>query len=336
MKKYIVPGVIGLIVVIGVAATIYWKSSAGPAAVSFSDTYDFGDIVQGEQREHVFAVRNERAGDLFVDRVVVSYASTVVSVDSLLPAGGEGQVHLKVDTEKLRGSLRESARIYFTDESLDPVWLYLKGRVVLPVEIAPHDRIYFFTVKGEAPEEEILIINHQDRPLEIGAVTSSNPLFRVESETVERQTRYRLSVALDAATPLGRHESTITVSTDSPEFPSLEIKALAIVEDVVSTSLASVAFPRVLYDALDREAISQKVVLVKKHQGTDFEVVRATADLPFLSVQVTPDQPGESYLVYVRIVQSRAERGEFEGTLVIETNDPEFREIRLPISGTIL
>ncbi|UCF18607.1 MAG: DUF1573 domain-containing protein [Gemmatimonadota bacterium] len=327
---------LAIIVLIVIGVAVVWRSVSGPETASFTDTHDFGDIVQGEQLEHVFVVRNEKANDLRVDRVVVSYASEVLAVDSVLPAGGDARIRLRVDTKSLRGNLKETARIYFTDESDEPMWLYLRGRVVLPVEIAPQDRVYFFTVKGEGPEQEIQIINHQNRPLQVLGVTSSNPLFRVESEEVERQARFALSVTLDPTTPLGRHESTITVSTDSPEYPSLQIEALAIVEDIVSTSLSRVDFPKVLYDQLDREVISRKVVLVKKHEGQDFEVVRATTDLPFLSVEVAADKPGASYLVYVRIMKGEAERGEFEGTLVIETNDSEVPELRLPITGTIL
>ncbi len=337
-KAFLLAGLVVIVLagVAVVAVAVWWKGFAGGEAVSFTAAHDFGVVVQGEQLEHVFSVRNDKSTDLFVDRVLVTYASEVVSVDSVLPAGGEGRVRLRTDTRRLRGSLKESARIYFTDPGLDPIWLYLQGRVVLPVEIAPQDRVYFFTVKGEAPEQEILVINHQERPLEILEVTSTNSLFRVESQEIERRNRYRLAVGLDPATPIGRHRSTITVTTDSPDYPSLEIEALAIVEDIVSTSLSRVDFPKIMYDALDMEVVGRKIVLVKKHEGVDFEVVRATTDVPFLTVEVTPDKPGESYLVYVRIVQRRAERGEFEGTLLIETNDPQFPELKLPITGTIV
>lgn len=339
MKKAILAilliGVV-LILVVAVALGVLWKRFSGSDPIVFTSTHDVGVVVQGEQLEHEFSVRNERPNDLHVDRVVVSYASTLLSVDSVLPAGGEARLRLTTNTENLRGTLQETARIYFTDPNVDPLWVALEGRVVLPVEIAPRDRVYFFTVKGEGPEQEIRVINHQDRALEVLNVASSNPLFQVELHEVQRRSEFKLDVRLDSATPLGRHESTITITTDSPDFPSLEVKALAIVEDVVSTSLSRVDFPKVLYDALDNEVVARKVLLVKKHKDQGFEVLRATTDVPFLSVEVTPDKTGEGYLVYVKIEQSRAERGEFGGTLIIETNDPEYPEFKLPITGTIL
>lgn len=336
MKRTVLLAGAVAILLVGVAIGVYLKRSSDPEATSLTATHDFGDVVQGEQLEHLFSVHNDKPDDLVVDKVIPSYASEVVSFDPVLPAGGEGQVRIRTDTGKLRGSLRESARIYFTNAEVEPIWLYLRGRVVLPVEVAPRDSVYFFTVKGESPEQELRVINHQERPLEVLEVASSNPIFRVETEEIEQRSRYRLAVTLDPAVPLGRHQSTITVTTDSPEFPSLEIEALAIVKDVVSTSLSRVAFPRVAYDALDREVISRKIVRVEKHEGVDFEVVSATTDLPFLSVSVVPDEPGKSHDVYVKIEQSKAKRGQFEGTLVIETNDPQYSEFRLPVSGTIL
>lgn len=336
MKKALLLAGVAVIVLAGIAIGAYWKFVSDPEAISFTATHDYGVVVQGDRLEHVFSVHNDKPIDLRVERVVVSYATEVVSIDSLLPAGGDGRIRLRTDTENLRGSLRESARLFFTDPDVEPMWLYMQGRVVLPVEIAPQDRVYFFTVKGEGPEKEIEVINHQERPLEVLGVTSTNPLFAVELQEIERSNRYRLAVSLDPATPLGRHRSTITVTTDSPEYASLEIQALAIVEDIVSTSLSRVDFPKVLYDALDREVISRKIVLVKKHEGVDFRVIRATTDVPFLSVRIVPHRPGESYNVIIKIEQSKAEKGQFEGTLLIETNDPQYPELVLPITGTIV
>ncbi len=336
MKRALLIAGIVLFLVVVIALGILWQRFSSTGRISFAATHDVGVVVQGEQLEHEFSIHNDRSVDLHVDRVVVSYASTVVSIDSVLPAGGDARLRIKTNTAELRGTLQETARIYFTDPGVDPMWVALEGRIVLPVEIAPRDRVYFFTVKGEGPEREIRVINHQDRPLEILDVASSNPLFKVELREVERRSQFKLDVRLDSAAPVGRHESTITVTTDSPDYPSLDIKALAMVEDIVSTSLSRVAFPKVQFDALDNEVIARKVILVKKHRGQGFEVLRASTDVPFLSVNITPDKTGEGFLVYVKIEQRRATRGTFEGTLVIETNDPDFPEFRLPITGTIL
>ncbi|NIM47703.1 MAG: DUF1573 domain-containing protein [Gemmatimonadales bacterium] len=333
-KAALVAGVT-VIVLVGIAFAVYRAWLGARDSVSYDAEFDVGKVVQGEQVEHTFAVRNESPNDLAVQRVLTSYA-TMATFDSILPAGSEWRVKLSIDTRNLKGALNEFAKVELRDAERSPFVLRLRGRVAPPVELDPRDRVYFFTVTGEAPREEVFLINHLDRPLEIVDVTCSNPAFVVETEVVEQGREYKLTVALTPATPVGRHRGTITVTTDSPDYPSLDIQLRAFVEDIVSTSVQRVDFARIPFDALDRKTVSEKTVLVKKHRGEDFQVTAATADVPFLSVKVAADEPGQSYLIYVTIERDRAERGEFEGTLLIETNDSDFPRLELPIAGIIL
>lgn len=327
-------GAIALVVVV-VGLTSVWARFSGPGLISRTRTHDFGDVVQGESVERVFVVGNDGASDLKIAEVI-PWASTVVSVDSVVPARGEAQIRIRLDTRNLKGALNELVKVQFVGRDQLPLWLQLRGRVVLPVQLAPADRAYFFTVVGEAPEEELEIINHQDAPLEILGVTSDNPRFRTTFRTVEAGQRYKLTIALDPMTPSGRHEAKISVRTDSRDYPSLEIEGWARVRDIVSTSISRVDFARIRFDDLDLPVVNRKTVLVAKHRGTDFQVRRATTDVSFLDVEVVPQNPGQSFLIHVKIDDRRARRGEIEGTLVIETNDPAFARLELPITGTIL
>ncbi len=126
------------------------------------------------------------------------------------------------------------------------------------------------------------------------------------------------------------------MSTDSREYPSLDLLAWARVKDVVSTSISELNFSRLDSKSLNMLAVSRRTVLVEKHQGTNFQVLRATTDVPFLGVEIETQEPGQSFLVHVTIVEERADKGVFEGTLVIETNDPEFARLELPIRGDIV
>jgi hypothetical protein len=53
-------------------------------------------------------------------------------------------------------------------------------------------------------------------------------------------------------------------------------------------------------------------------------------------VHFEPRADGESYLVKVALVPKRAKKGKLTGTLTIETNDPAFPKLVLPIVGTIV
>lgn len=328
--------VVGILVAAAlVGGALFDRWSVAGGGLSRTTTHDLGDVIQGAQVEHVFVLGNDRDADLRIE-AVVPWASTVVSVDSVLPAGDEGRIRLRLDTRPFRGPFTELVKVRFADDAEAGRWLRLRGRVVLPVQVEPKDRVYFFTVTGEEAEERLEIVNRQDRRLAVLDVRSSNPLFAAALEPIEPGRRYGLRIALAPSAPVGTHRGTISLTTDSPDYASLDVEVWARIQHPVHTSISRVDFARILFDALDLQAVSRKTVLVEKHRGTDFAVVGARTDVPFLSVAVVPQQPGRSFLVHVQIDRSRAARGAFRGTLVIETNDPEFPRFELPVTGEIL
>ena len=307
-----------------------------PGGISSATAYDFGDVVQGQPVEHEFAWRNNAATPLAVDTVITAYASTLLAADSLVPAGGEGRLRLRVETRRLLGPVNELVKVRFKDAARRPVWFLLRGRVVAPIELAPQDRVYFFTFRGEGPDHEILVVNHQDRRLGLLAVRSDNPRFRVRTDTVTAGSRYRLTVSLDPATPVGRDSARIELRTDSPQYPSLTIPARAFVDDVVSAFPRAVDFGQISFNSIDEQVIGKKVILVQKHQGSGFKVLGATLDVPYMDVAVEPQPAGQRFLVNVTIVKRRARPGDIHGTLRITTNDPAHPEFVLPVSGKML
>ncbi len=328
-------GAVALIAAIVVGALSLLRPFSGPGLMSRTTTHNVGEVVQGKVVEHVFILGNEASTDVRISEVL-PWASEVISVDSVLPAGGEGRVRVRLETQGYEGPINEPIKVRFADEERLPIWFQLRGRVVLPVQVAPKEHVYFFSVTGEAPEEVLEVINHEDEPLQILGVSSDNPLFTATTETLDQGRRYKLTVSLDPAAPPGQHESTITVNTSSSDYSTIEILGWARVKDVVSISISEVYFARFPIESLNMVAVARKTVLVEKHQGTDFQVVRAEGDIPFMDVEIEPKEAGRSFYVHVTIDEDRAEKGEFSGTLIIETNDPNHPRFELPITGEIL
>jgi hypothetical protein len=326
-----------LIAIAGVGLAVSRRSAASRADRGFDPDYRFGEVVQGTPVEHTFRVRNDDRDELRIKRLGTSFGLTVDGVDSVIPAGRTGDIRLRVDTKGRRGSVVEFANVYSTADSLRPfARLRMTGSIVLPLQLSPQDRVYFFSTRGAPEQREIMVTNHLSTPLTIRSATSSNPVFSVRQQTLEAGKRYKLTVALDPNAPAGRHEGTITLATNQPAYASVPIKALAIVNDVVSTSPKVVAFSSILMESADAPVVGRKEVVVRKQGGTDFKVLRAATDVPFLAVEVKPGRRPNDFVVHVRIVKSRAKRGDFGGTLTIETNDPAFPQLKLPITGKLV
>jgi hypothetical protein len=328
---------VALIVLSGIGVAMYRGSDDDKRGAFPDKDYEFGEVVQGKVVEHAFTVRNSTDRDLVVRRVSALGAVAVTKVDSVIGPGRMGHIHLRFDTRNRRGAVIELANIYTADDSVrSAATLRMRGIVVLPLQLSPQDRVYFFTATGERERRDVEVINHHARRLRIVAVTSDNPLFSAAHQTLDEGKRYRISVVLDPRTPVGRHQGRIVVRTDNPAYAAVPILASAFVDERVSTTPKKVDFSTVPFEAVGRPVLGDKQVLVKKYRGTDFRVLRVSTDVPFLDVAAKPHKDGESVLVTIRIHKQRARRGPLRGTLTIETNDPAFRQLKLPITGNLL
>ena len=316
-----VASAVAVVVLAGIGIAMY-RDSNDDAGVFPDKDYEFGEVVHR---------------DLLIRRVSPLGAVVVTKVDSVVRPGRAGKIHLRFDTRNWRGAATQLANVYTADDSIRPAaTLRLRGIVVLPLQLSPHDRLYFFTATGEPERRDVELINHQPRPLKILSVTSDNPAFSVAHRAVENGRRYRVSVALDPRTPVGRHQGRVIVRTDNPAYAAVPIVVSAFVDERISTMPKRIDFSTIPLEAVGRPVIGDKQVLVKKHRGTDFQVLRVSTDLAFLEVTAKPHKQGESVMVMIRIQKQRARRGPIQGTLTIETNDPAFPQLKVPITGNLV
>jgi hypothetical protein len=328
---------VGLVAIGGAALAVARRPTAGGGDPGFAPDYKFGEVVQGTPVEHTFTIRNGGSETLRIKRLGTSFGLNVLHVDSVIPEGGTGRIQLRVPTAGRRGAVTEFANLYSAADSGRPFTrLRMIGDVVMPLQLSPQDRVYFFTSKGEAERREITVTNHLGKPLTIRSVASSNPVFSVQQQALEPGKKYKLTVALDPNAPVGKHEGTITVATDHPAYAVVPIPTVAIIDDVVSTEPKRVSFSSMPLEQADKAVIGQKQIVVERHRSGNFKVLRATADVPFLAVEVAPGNRPNKFVIDVRIVKKQAKRGPFEGTLIIETNDPAFPQLKLPISGNLV
>ena len=181
-------------------------------------------MVQGERIEHAFEVRNRGGADLVVEEVR-SEVLAVEGFDRVVPAGGSGRIRVAMDTSKVHGVGRLSVRVFTNDPGAPQATLGLDARVVKPLEVEPRDRVYFF----KAGEEKRALVRYGDRPVAVTGISCDSPRFRPSWKPLAPGERYEVTVALDPATPAGKHEATVTVTTDHPDFPVLRIPVRALI-----------------------------------------------------------------------------------------------------------
>jgi Protein of unknown function (DUF1573) len=199
-------------------------SEQAPKAEFPDRRHDFGAVVQGRQIEHAFEVRNRGGSDLVIEEVT-SELLAVEGFDKVIPAGGSGRIRVALDTSGVYGVGKLAVRVFTNDPKAPAATLGLDARVVKPLEVEPRDRIYFFS----GGEERRALVRYGDRPVSVTGISCDSPHFHPSYKPLSPGERYELTVVLDPATPAGKYEGIITVTTDSPDFPELRIPVRALV-----------------------------------------------------------------------------------------------------------
>jgi hypothetical protein len=75
--------------------------------------------------------------------------------------------------------------------------------------------------------------------------------------------------------------------------------------------------------------------MIYQSGGSDFRV-RLRSDLPELDLKWERGQQGDRYQATVSLIRAKLRPGVLRGAIVIETNDSQFPEITVPVSGAIL
>jgi hypothetical protein len=78
-----------------------------------------------------------------------------------------------------------------------------------------------------------------------------------------------------------------------------------------------------------------QILMVYRKNTTDFEI-KATSDIPFLRIESEQGPLGDRWENTIWLDPERVQPGDIEGTIVIETNDPEVPRLEVPVTGRLL
>ena len=115
----------------------YYKKRGSPTVAKFEETvFDFGRIVQGDPVRPRFSFRNPSSRDLVVEKIHdPNRFITDRTQKRLIPAGESAEIHLELNTARLRRRFRHVVFVQF-EPVREMVALRIKGWVYTAEEIA--------------------------------------------------------------------------------------------------------------------------------------------------------------------------------------------------------
>lgn len=310
-----------------------------PKATFYETIFDAGTVDAGHEVAHKFKVKNTGKSDLTIQSVNPSCGCTVSDFTKTIPPGQEGTVTLTVKTEGFRGEIQKTATVVSNDPLNPNVTLTIKANVKPVIDIQPAAYLSIQVEKGQPAEGKVTLINNDKQPLKILAVESQNPEFTTELKTVENGRRYDLIAKLNKTDAPGRYNTSVTVTTDNKKQEKLNIPVMVHIAARVEVSPERLVYGRISLESLDKNPrgamlLNRTISVQSRNQG--FKVTSAQSTLPFIQTEViNPAQDNLPYNVRITVARDKLPKGPFNGMVIVRTNDKEFSEFKIPVTGEV-
>lgn len=268
---------------IGAALSTPAAEVAAPQIQCQEATYDFGSRDASESVEHTFILKNTGAADLEIKKVQPACGCTTAELDkNIIPPGDSAKIAAKLSLAGRSGEVQKTILIESNDQANPALQLAIKGIVGNEFQVTPPILILHQPAQGE-PATGAVQITSNGKPFRITRVESSDSSIIVRADPMPDGLSHQISAALEKIPDSDPHSFFITLQTDNPRKPTVEIPATIVLQKKIL-----VAPERILLRQGD--AISKKYVVLKSADGTPLEIKEISTPDPAIRVDYTSVQ----------------------------------------------
>ncbi len=308
-----------------------------PKPVCVESRFQFGRVVRGTLVQHDFVVENRGTGPLIITHITMTAPLTATRLPRVAP-GERGSIPIELDTSAIDGPFDGQIILFLNDTATPEIRLSFAGEVFETVELSPLSAFFIATTRNRPKEQSIEIINHEPQPLRILKVEHPTERFTTKLDTLEDGRRYRLTVLMSGIGPAGKHTERILVHTSSPVRPVINVPANTWLRERVYTfpdevDLGALPFQKIRQNPGLLDRLTQ-TLMVYQAGGKTFEI-KAHTDLTQITITAERGPQGDRWQLTIRI-NAGAQPGVINGSILVETNDPEFKTLTVPVRGMLL
>lgn len=309
---------------------------AGWAEKLFEErSYDFGTVPGGFDARHVFVGRNVfgepvrlagfivacgctevRVGDI---RVRPDYPNQQIMLDEsrriVLQPGETVEIEMALDTRKFVGEHKTTAvTVVFDRPSYSTVRLQMAAYIRQDVVTNPGAVVFGTVAQGETAKQTVEIEYAGGFDWRITTIRWNPELFDVtagESYRRLRRVGYRLQVSLKPTAPAGIVRDTITVRTNDPTTPEINIPVEASILPALTITPSTLALGNV-----PRGTEVKKTLIVRGNE--EFRIKEVRTSSPTVTVDFNRDRVAKIHMVSLRFRAS--DDGDHEVLVEVETD----------------
>jgi hypothetical protein len=296
---------------------------------------EFEPVDQGEVLTWGMQVTNQGDGDLMLEAVPNCRCLVVRSERKLAP-GETRRIQVWANTADFPGPFSKKIYLYTNDPEIPVREIPVEGYVEPAYEFVREGDSETIYVPEEGKVERIVLAVDPDRPFEIldTELSGASGTVHVEEwqgEVTDDETGitreavgYEISLFLSPTVTNNRTLMSLTVETDSEDFPFLRYTTH--VQGGVAADPVSVFF-----GALGE--VPKSVTVLVRHPALSFNVLEVTSDHPSVRAEIV-DETNPSEKVVRLMYNGEAAFGPLQGTLTI-TLDQRPYEIVVPFRGEV-
>ena len=301
-------------------------------------TFHFEIVGLHAPLEHTFQFENSGKEILRLGKVTLTPPLEYVKSTSKVPPGEKGSVTVRLGEPRAKGDYAGQVELAFKNPGASNLVFQVHGTISPGIECVPMPAFFVSTQRGQPKQASIQIINHEKEPVDILRVEHTSTRFTTGLETVEPGRRYGLTLNFKAEGKPGRFAEPITLVTSSKQQPRVIIQANTQIKERVYAFPDVLDFGRIrIEDLKARPELAQWLtqdLMIYQNGGKDFRITART-DLPFLKLAPEASKLKDRYQIKVEVIPEKLKPGQIDSSIAIETNDPEFSSLSIPVKTVV-
>lgn len=307
----------------------------GSPKIELSATeWDFGERWSGEPAATVLTVRNVGDAPLDIRKVGRDCACLVAKIDKLLLKPSESvDVEITYNTKKPKPEAAQKVWFETNDPTTPTATFSVTGRVrqVFNINIA-HELTFGLLARTEAAERSVEIESYYDKPVRLKLEPFASDHFAVRMETLEEGKRFKVTATTKPPQPYGQNNVTAQISTGLEFLPEIPIRISSFVQPPVAVEPGEIIVPTLMA----RRTL--RILRVTSRRDKPITITDVTSSDESVQAELLPESPGQSHQsstgqeLKIRVsLPPASELPEGGVTITISTDDPEFKELIVPV-----
>jgi hypothetical protein len=310
-----------------------WASpcAAHPKVACPVTRHDYGVRVPGLLPPALFSITNRGDAPLVLNPQPCC-GIVVLGAQPPIPPGATRRVTIRA-MHLHEGLLRKTVHVLTNDPGAPEIQFQLIAVGRSPVVLFPDDELTM-PLNPRATEEQRVTLHCNDQPvLKITSIRCSAPYVHCReiaplvAAGKEGGPDRAVMVSVTPDAPATPYQAVVALGTNCPRDPEVKLHVYGVSSDAVTAQP-----PRIEFDPIDaRQLVADQIVVLSRTAGP-FKVLDVTTSDPRMQTRVMTDPSGVIEELLASFSPGK-QRGPFQGTITVRTDDPQRPRLVIPYAG---